>query len=374
MRDDSGYASCADPEDQERNASDVLLEQETMSGKGRTNGPDPSNRPVDLLESVVDTLAETHVQESEKVEDTLMLDYGGNDEPQCSMSLDEPSDGNMSMELTWIARSASRIDEPDLDVTDVTSELETSNVIELCVPKELQVKTMTSIREFKSKELRPPGLHPSIAEEHIETFKSDEPESSIRDIQSKELRPPGLKNVLTSRKGIAGDFGYRPVCMSIGIWGSHQISPTLPKSGTPERHDIHEEESWLGDHQDDIDLDEPEDFDEVSTECVELNAVQSSIHFGSEIFESSLDEVKETMNSLNMNMDYDDNKKYYSYTGSKIGRKNELTSQHRDVDLMIGHKSSDANDWDLCDKVWEVRSSDPPEKPPDRLEANTNML
>src|SRR5258705_13286126 len=109
LRGNSRYASCADPEDQERNASDILLEQETMSGKGHTNGPDPSNQPVDLLESIVDTLGETHVQESEKVKDMLMLDYGGNDKPQCSMSLDEPSYGNVSMELPWIARSASRI-------------------------------------------------------------------------------------------------------------------------------------------------------------------------------------------------------------------------------------------------------------------------
>ena len=196
------------------------------------------------------------------------------------------------------------------------------------------------------------------------------------DIQSKELRPPGLKNMLTSQKALAGDFGYRPACISIGIWGLHWISPTLPKSGTPERHNIHKEESWLCECQDDIDLDKPKDFDlnEVPTECAELNAAQLPIHFGSKIFESSLGEVKETMNPLNTNMDYDDNKNYYSYMGSKIRRKNELTSQHQDIDLMMGHKSLDANDWHLCDKDWEVRSSDPPEKPPDQLEANTNML
>ncbi len=99
---------------------------------------------MDLLASIVDMLAETHVQESEKVEETLVPDYGGNDEPQCSVSLDEPSNGKVSMELPWIARSASRINGPDLYVTDVTLELKMLDVIELCVPEEFQVKIMTS--------------------------------------------------------------------------------------------------------------------------------------------------------------------------------------------------------------------------------------
>ncbi len=48
-----------------------------MSEQGHTNSPDPSNRPVVLLESIVD-IAKTHVQESDEgINDMLALDYGG---------------------------------------------------------------------------------------------------------------------------------------------------------------------------------------------------------------------------------------------------------------------------------------------------------
>jgi len=121
---------------------------------------------VVLLESVGD-IAETHVQESDNgFEDMLVLDYGGNNKPQCFTSVDESSDGDMTMELHWMAGSASRIEcELDIDEMDVLSELQMSGVIKSC-PQELQVKSTTSTQEFESKELRPPGLHSSIVEEH----------------------------------------------------------------------------------------------------------------------------------------------------------------------------------------------------------------
>ena len=48
-----------------------------------------------LLESVAD-IAETHVQESDNgIKDMLVLDYGGDNEPQCFTSFNKSSDGDM---------------------------------------------------------------------------------------------------------------------------------------------------------------------------------------------------------------------------------------------------------------------------------------
>ena len=73
-----------------------------------------------LLESVAD-IAETHVQESDNgIKDMLVLDYGGDNEPQCFTSFDKSSDGDMTMELHWVAGSTSRIKcKPDIDETDI---------------------------------------------------------------------------------------------------------------------------------------------------------------------------------------------------------------------------------------------------------------
>ncbi len=68
------------------------------------------------------------------------LDYGGNNDPQCFTSFNKSSDGDITMELYWMAGSTSRIEcNPYIDEMDISSELQMLDVIKSS-PQELQVK------------------------------------------------------------------------------------------------------------------------------------------------------------------------------------------------------------------------------------------